>query len=113
MLIDSLYNSVSQNILSIFGSSTEVDGSESSQEQNGRSNSKGVSNQTSSGDKVSISSEAMALYNRQREIENSEKGASEEQGDSLGQQGAGSGLSETSTSITSRTIICTKYSIYI
>ena len=102
MLIDSLYNSVSQNILSIFGNTMEMAESEANQNQASKANTKGVTSQTSSGDKVSISAEALALYNQQRQVESSETSASEEEGANVGGQGGGNTSAEDTSSITSQ-----------
>ena len=99
MLIDSLYNSISQNLLSMFGTNVNATEQESNTTE-AKSTQKEVNNQTRSGDKVSISAEALALYEQQSKVAASEKQQSGN--DFQGQCGGGSATGQNTNAISSQ-----------
>ncbi|MBQ7585970.1 MAG: hypothetical protein IJU40_06970 [Desulfovibrionaceae bacterium] len=98
MIINSLYNSLSQNILSIFGENTQNTEQESAKQNNVKDSA--VSNRTFSGDKISISAEAMALYSQQRQIEAAQEYSNQTQSES--NQGGNAQLGDNTSSISSQ-----------
>ena len=74
MLIDSLYNNLSQNLLSIFGNNPYANPNEQNNNVNNQNEGhRSATNHTSaSGDKITISAEAKALY-AQKVVEEAEQ----------------------------------------